>query len=113
MPADARLGEPVVTKAAAQWHDLAGRIAVAVRAVDPDHMLFVERLNSSAGDCSEDAHRPFSRIADRNTVYEFHFYKPFHFTHQGAHWVPFTAENVRYPDTRADVAWFLRDRQAA
>ena len=105
------LNEPVVTKSAAQWHDLAGRIALAIRAVDPDHMLFVERLNSIAGDWSEDGDRGFFRIADPNVVYEFHFYKPFHFTHQGAHWVPFTAENVRYPDTRAEVEWFLLDRK--
>jgi len=105
------LNEPVVTKSAAQWHDLAGRIAVAIRAADPDHMLFVERLNSIAGDWAEDTDRGFFRIPDPNTVYEFHFYKPFHFTHQGAHWVPFTAENVHYPDTRAEVEWFLLDRK--
>ena len=75
-------------------------------------MLFVERLNSIAGDWSEDADRGFFRIPDPNTVYEFHFYKPFHFTHQSASWVPFTAENVRYPDTRAEVEWFLLDRKA-
>ena len=106
------LNEPVVTRAASQWRELAGRAAVAIRAVDPDHMLFVERLNSIAGDWSEDADRGFFRIADPNTVYEFHFYKPFHFTHQSASWVPFTAENVRYPDTRAEVEWFLLDRKA-
>src|SRR5262245_22627039 len=105
------LNEPVVTKAASQWSDLAGRLAVAIRAVDPDHMLFVERLNAIAGDWKEDADRNFFRIADPNTVYEFHFYKPFHFTHQSASWVPFTAENVRYPDARAEVEWFLLDRK--
>ena len=93
------LNEPVVTKAARQWRDLAARIAAAIRTVDAEHMLFVERLNSVAGDWSEDADRGFFRIPDPNTVYEFHFYKPFHFTHQSASWVPFTAENVRYPDT--------------
>jgi endoglucanase len=106
------LNEPVVTKAASQWRDLAARIAAGIRTVDADHMLFVERLNSVAGDWSEDAERGFFRIPDPNTVYEFHFYKPFHFTHQSASWVPFTAENVRYPDTRAEVEWFLLDRKA-
>ena len=106
------LNEPVVTKAARQWRDLAARIAVAIRTVDTEHMLFVERLNSVAGDWSEDAERGFFRIPDPNTVYEFHFYKPFHFTHQSASWVPFAAENVRYPDARAEVEWFLLDRKA-
>jgi endoglucanase len=106
------LNEPVVTKAASQWHDLAARIAAGIRTVDGEHMLFVERLNSIANEWSEDDERGFFRIPDANTVYEFHFYKPFHFTHQGASWVPFTAENVRYPDTRAEVEWFLLDRKA-
>jgi len=106
------LNEPVVTKAASQWHDLAARVAAAIRTVDGDHMLFVERLNSIANEWSEDDERGFFRIPDPNTVYEFHFYKPFHFTHQSASWVPFTAQNVHYPDARAEVEWFLLDRKA-
>ena len=107
------LNEPVVTRANSQWSELAGRIAVAIRAVDPDHMLFVERVNAVAGDWAEDGERNFFTIADPNTVYEFHFYKPFHFTHQSASWVSFTAEDVRYPDDRAEIEWFLLDRRAA
>jgi endoglucanase len=106
------LNEPFVTRAKTQWQDLANRLAAAIRAVDPGHILFVERLNSVAGDWSEDADRNFVKIADPNTVYEFHFYKPFHFTHQNASWVGFAAENVRYPDSRAEVEWFLLDRRA-
>jgi endoglucanase len=107
------LNEPVVTKSKSQWSELAGRIAAAIRTVDPDHMLFVERVNAVGGDWSEDADRNFFTIADPNTVYEFHFYKPFHFTHQSASWVSFTAEDVRYPDDRAEIEWFLLDRRAA
>jgi endoglucanase len=107
------LNEPVVTRSKQQWSDLATRIAQAIRAVDRDHMLFVERLNAVAGDWSEDADRNFFTIPDANVVYEFHFYKPFQFTHQSASWVPFTAEDVKYPDaTRAEVEWFLLDRRA-
>jgi endoglucanase len=106
------LNEPVVTRAKSQWHELAGRLAVAIRAVDPHHLLFVERVNAVAGEWAEDPDRNFFKIADANTVYEFHFYKPFHFTHQGASWVTFAAENVRYPDERAEVEWFLLDRRA-
>jgi endoglucanase len=107
------LNEPVVTRAKSQWSDLATRIAAAIRAVDPDHMLFVERLNAVAGNWSEDAERNFFTIPDPNTVYEFHFYKPFHFTHQSASWVSFAAEDTRYPDeARAEVEWFLLDRRA-
>jgi endoglucanase len=105
------LNEPVTTRSKDQWRELAGRLARAIRRVDPEHMLFVERLNAVAGDWAEDADRNFFTIDDPNTVYEFHFYKPFHFTHQMASWVPFTAEDVRYPDARAEVEWFLLDRK--
>ena len=106
------LNEPVVTARRASGATWRRASRPRIRTVDADHMLFVERLNSVAGDWSEDAERGFFRIPDPNTVYEFHFYKPFHFTHQSASWVPFTAENVRYPDTRAEVEWFLLDRKA-
>jgi len=107
------LNEPVTTRSKGQWQELAGRIAAGIRTADPDHMLFVERVNAIAGEWSEDADRNFFRIDDPNTVYEFHFYKPFHFTHQKASWVSFTAEDVHYPDpARAEVEWFLLDRRA-
>jgi endoglucanase len=96
-----------------QWKDLAERTAKAIREVDPEHMLFVERVNSVAHDWKEDAARNFFRIGDPNVVYEFHFYKPFHFTHQGAEWVDFAAEDTRYPDpTVAEVEWFFTEPRA-
>lgn len=102
------LNEPVVTKSKQQWIDLAGRIAAAIRAADPERMLFVERLNAIGHDWNEDAELNFFTIADPNVVYEFHFYEPFVFTHQKASWVPFTPLTARYPDeTRAEVPWYL------
>ncbi|HXJ19709.1 MAG TPA: cellulase family glycosylhydrolase [Polyangia bacterium] len=107
------LNEPVVTRSRQQWVDLAGRIAVAIRAVDPDHMLFVERTNAVGREWSEDADCNFFTIPDPNVVYEFHVYEPFVFTHQKASWVPFTPLDARYPDeTRAEVPWFLLHRRA-
>ncbi len=102
------LNEPVVTRSIDQWKDLATRTARAIREVDPEHLLFVERVNSVGDQWKEDADRNFFRIPDPNVVYEFHFYKPFHFTHQGAPWVPFAAADSRYPDPSvAEVEWFL------
>jgi endoglucanase len=102
------LNEPVVTRSIDQWRELAGRTAGAIREVDPEHLLFVERVNSVGDQWKEDADRNFFRIADANVVYEFHFYKPFTFTHQGASWVENTPEEARYPDPSvAEVEWFL------
>jgi endoglucanase len=101
------LNEPGVTGWARQWHDLAARTVRAIRAVDPGHMLFVERVNSVGGDYAENPDRNFFTVADPNVVYEFHFYKPFNFTHQGASWVPFTPQSAVYPDPEGvGVEWF-------
>jgi endoglucanase len=108
------LNEPVVTKSPEQWRGLAERAIRAVREVDPEHAIFLERYNAIAGDWREDRDRNFLRVSDPNVVYEFHFYKPFHFTHQSADWAPFAAEAQRYPDPgRVAVEWFLTDWQTA
>jgi endoglucanase len=104
------LNEPVVEKGPDEWKTLAERTIRAIREVDPNHAIFVERYNAIAGDWSENADRNFIRVSDPNVVYEFHFYKPFHFTHQGADWVEFAAEKQRYPDPKvAEAEWFLTD----
>jgi endoglucanase len=92
------LNEPVITERPSQWHELAERTISAVRAVDPGHMIFVERVNGAAGNWGEDDDRNFFRVGDPNVVYEFHFYRPFAFTHQNAEWAPFAAESSVYPD---------------
>jgi endoglucanase len=102
------LNEPVVENSIDEWKGLAERAIAEIREVDPNHVVFVERVNSVGGEWAENAERNFFRVSDPNVVYEFHFYKPFHFTHQGAPWVDFAAEKQRYPDPKvAEVEWFL------
>lgn len=104
------LNEPAVEKSPDEWKSLAERAIETIREVDPNHAIFVERFNAIHGDWSENQDRNFIRVSDPNVVYEFHFYKPFHFTHQNAQWVDFAAENQRYPDEKvAEVEWFLTD----
>ncbi|HKO92291.1 MAG TPA: cellulase family glycosylhydrolase [Polyangiaceae bacterium] len=101
------LNEPGVTDWARQWHDLAARTVRAIRAVDPAHVLFVERVNSVGRDYAENPDRNFFTVADPNVVYEFHFYKPFGFTHQGASWAPSAPESAVYPDPEGvGLEWF-------
>ncbi|MBN2718727.1 MAG: cellulase family glycosylhydrolase [Deltaproteobacteria bacterium] len=101
------VNEPIVSKSRDQWHTLADKLVTAVRKVDPYHIFIIERVNAVDGDWKEDDVRNFFLVDDPNVVYEFHFYKPFHFTHQGAPWAEFAAENTSWPDeSRVGVEWF-------
>ena len=101
------LNEPVVTKSIDQWKSLAERTIAAVRTVDPWHMMFVERVNSVGLDWKENSEQNFFRVQDPNIVYEFHFYKPFNFTHQNAPWAEMAAADAHYPDPNvASIDWF-------
>lgn len=101
------LNEPVPTESIDQWKDLAERTIAEIREVDQHHIVFLERVNAVGGDWAENADRNFFKVGDPNVVYEFHFYKPFHFTHQSADWVAFAAREGWYPDENMpEVDWF-------
>jgi endoglucanase len=91
------LNEPGVSKSRAQWTSLAGRVAKAIRQVDPNHIVIVERVNSVAQEWKNDADMNFVLIDDPNVVYTFHFYDPLTYTHQFAPWVHY-GEGGRWPD---------------
>jgi len=102
------LNEPGVTRSKAQWQALATRIAKAIREVDAQHILIVERVNSVAKQWTNDADMNFFLVDDPNVVYTFHFYEPFDYTHQGAAWAKM-GEGGRYPDdakvAATDTKW--------
>ena len=96
------VNEPVVPQLATkeqtrnQWRDLAQRITDEIRTVDQNHIIFVQRLitwfNAEDYDSTDWNHMTEEEtqvlIDDDNAVYEFHFFEPFQFTHQGADFMP-------------------------
>jgi len=91
------VNEPEPTISLLQWHDLAARITAAIRAVDTNHIVFVERPIAVAGSFNADANQNFFTIDDPNVVYEFHFYDPSDYTFQLQPW-NMTPDGGAYPD---------------
>jgi endoglucanase len=81
---------------AERWDKLQAQILQAMRQNAPQHTLIAKALG--------DGYKPLldlKPVADGNVVYNFHFYSPFIFTHQGASWVDKLAslKGVPYPST--------------
>lgn len=88
--------EPLVDRQ--QWQDLAGRLARAIRTVDTNHLIFVERPIAVAGNfTSSDGDPNLFTIDDPDAVYEFHFYDPTDYTFQLQPW-NHTPDGGAYPD---------------
>jgi len=91
------INEPRPTTSRAQWQQLATEAAAAIREVDDNHLIVVERTLSVADDWSVDDNQNFFLLPDDNVLYEFHFYSPFEYTHQHADWLAM-GEGGPYPD---------------
>jgi endoglucanase len=87
--------EPVASRQ--QWQDLSARILTAIRSVDTNHIVFVERPIAVAGDFNSDANMNLFTIVDANVAYEFHFYEPTDYTFQLQPWNN-TPDGGAYPD---------------
>lgn len=85
-----------------RWEGVQGRVAVAIREGAPQHTLIVAGAYWS----SENELLFFDPLRDANIIYNFHFYDPHIFTHQGATWstnyVHYLKE-MPYPSTPENV----------
>ena len=103
------LNEPRPLTSSTEWVTLATALTTAIREVDPDHLLVVERTNSVGQDWTNDESMNFFRVPDDNVMYEFHFYEPFEYTTQWASWLDL-GEGGKYPDetliSSANLTWY-------
>ena len=78
------LNEPHAALDAPTWNRLFAELLAEVRKTNPTRIVVV-------GPTSWNALRELPTLSlpnDRNLLVTFHYYDPFHFTHQGASWVP-------------------------
>lgn len=98
------MNEPAGDMSAERWYSIQDRIVPAIRAAAPDHTIIVSPHSWTGIDTL----LKLKPLADGNLVYDFHFYEPMVFTHQGAEWPKMGIEvlsNLAYPvDPAAQAA---------
>ena len=82
-----------------RWYGIQAKVLAAIRQAAPQHTIIVAGAHWS----NDDELVFLEPVRDPNVIYNFHFYSPHLFTHQGAtwgvyywHWV----KGLRYPSTR-------------
>src|SRR5713226_3671122 len=85
-----------------RWEGVQSRLAMAIREGAPRHTIIAAGANWS----SENELLFIEPLRDPNIIYNFHFYDPHIFTHQGANWTTnfqHYLENLPYPSTPGNV----------
>jgi aryl-phospho-beta-D-glucosidase BglC (GH1 family) len=85
------------------WQNVQGELIAAIRTVTADHYI----IAGGEGWNSIDGLKQLQPYPQQKIIYNFHFYEPFVFTHQGATWVDATwaiLHDVPYPSTPENVA---------
>jgi hypothetical protein len=101
------MNEPEVNDAY-RWAGIQARVAAAIREVAPRNTIIATGPNYSDIPDLLTQHP----LADGNVIYNFHFYDPHEFTHQGAGWgTPFWIyeHNIPYPATESSMQSALEE----
>jgi len=90
-----------------RWAGIQARVAAAIREVAPRHTIIATGPNYSDIVDLLTQHP----LPDGNVIYNFHFYDPHEFTHQGASWgAPFWIyeHGIPYPPTESSMAELVK-----
>jgi aryl-phospho-beta-D-glucosidase BglC (GH1 family) len=85
-----------------RWQGVQAKLAVAIREGAPQHTI----IAAGAYWSSESELLFFDPLRDPNVIYNFHFYEPHIFTHQGANWTTnyvHYLKDLPYPSTPENV----------
>lgn len=100
------MNEPVFENRTEDWPPMQEQLIAAIRENAPEHTI----IATGAMWSNLDTLTALEPLDDPNIVYNFHFYEPFWFTHQGATWAGDEAmrmRNVPYPSSPELVASIL------
>lgn len=100
------MNEPVFQDNIQAWPPIQERLIAAIRENAPDHTIIATGARWS----NLNTLLALEPLDDPNIVYNFHFYEPFWFTHQGADWAGEEAIRLRdipYPSSPEIVAEVL------
>jgi len=101
------MNEPVFQDDPQAWLPIQERLIAVIRASAPQHTL----IATSALWSGLDTFLRLTPVSDPNVVYNFHYYEPFIFTHQGAAWTWFAViglSDVPYPSSPEAVQPVLK-----
>ncbi len=96
------MNEPVFDDQPSDWLPIQERLVMAIREAAPENTILATGALWSGIDTLVE----MKPLDDPNVVYDFHFYDPFPFTHQGATWTLEWAkvlQNVPYPSTPENI----------
>jgi endoglucanase len=86
-----------------RWSGVQAKLAAAIREGAPQHTII-----AAGGRWSDDDDLVFLEpLRDSNVIYNFHFYEPHIFTHQGATWSAYSwqwVKGLRYPSSPESAA---------
>jgi aryl-phospho-beta-D-glucosidase BglC (GH1 family) len=91
-----------------RWAGIQARVTAAIREAAPRHTIIATGPNYSDIVDLLGLHP----LADGNVIYNFHFYDPHEFTHQGAGWgAPFWSyeRNIPYPPTEGSMKDLIKE----
>lgn len=89
------------------WNEIAETCIRKIRAIAPEVYILIGGYHNNCIEALADLRMPY----DDKIVYNFHFYEPLVFTHQGAYWVKNMPGEFRleYPDTTKHYADVLAE----
>jgi endoglucanase len=104
------LNEPHDNLNAAEWNKLLKAVLAAIRRSNPDRTIVFGPANYNDLRQLDALELPKT---DRNLIATVHYYLPYHFTHQGAHWAPGSAAwlGIRWTGSDAEKQAVMTDFQ--